>query len=70
MSQQHTRNKVVLERLLAYYEDEPDVLAEELERFLNALACQDAFGPERQWDPRGDCRDYDFDMCDVEGVDV
>lgn len=71
---QHKRNKVVLERLLAYYEDEPEILADILEGTLDMIAQDDGFGTEQQCDPRGDQRDaeqkkYFYTMYKVQGVD-
>jgi len=50
-------------------EDWETTIADALEIGLNELASEDAFGTERQCDPRGDCRDGEYSMYCVEGLD-
>lgn len=73
MTKQIQRNKVVVERLLAYCEDEgsAEVLADVLDVLLDDLRGEDFFGTEGQCDPRGDQRDdAEYSMWHVEGVDA
>ena len=70
MNIQQKRNKIVLERLLDMNENDwEDDIAEILELGLEDWAHEDGFGTERQCDPRGDGRDGDFSMWNVQGVD-
>ena len=48
--------------------DEDDI-ADILDRCLDDLASQDAFGTEQQCDPRGDFRNGDFSMWNIENID-
>lgn len=71
-NKQQKRNQAVLERLIAFSNDDKgsaDVMAEALDVMLDDLASDDFFGTERQCDPRGDCRDMHWTMGRVEGVD-
>ena len=45
------------------------MLADSLEAMLEDIACMDGFGTERQNDPRGDGRNGNWSMKNVEGVD-
>lgn len=68
---QQLRNLTVLNRLLKMNED-PDwvsTIADALDIGLSEVANDDGFGSERQMDPRGDCRDEDYSMYNVEGID-
>ena len=68
---QQLRNSTVLNRLLKMNEDQDwvDTIANALDVGLDDVASDDGFGTERQMDPRGDCRDEDYSMYNVEGVD-
>jgi hypothetical protein len=50
-------------------EDNASMFAECLEFNLNELNGEDAFGSEGQSDPRGDFRNGDWSMDNVEGID-
>ena len=72
LTKQQKRNKVVLERLIAFaneYENFADDLADDLETLLDKHAAYDCFGTEGECDPRGDQRDNCFHMKRVQGVD-
>ena len=63
----------VLERLAtlaADSEEDADMLVDSLEAMLEDIACMDGFGTERQSDPRGDGRNGNWSMKNVEGVDT
>lgn len=54
---------IVLARMIQLVNEDEDfaeILADELEPFLNSLASDDFFGTERQCDPRGDFRVYEW----------
>jgi hypothetical protein len=70
-TQQYLRNKTVLERLLEMNEDATFVndIATALDIGFDELLHDDVFGTEGQLDPRGDHRNGDFDMYNIEGVD-
>lgn len=56
---------VVLARMIQLVNEDgdfADMLAEELEPFLNDLASDDFFGTERQCDPRGDMRNKEWSI--------
>ncbi len=66
------RTVLVLERMLRMTRDDEDdaqMISDVLEGALEELAQNDAFGTERQCDPRGDGRDGDWSMSRVQGVD-
>lgn len=69
------RVTTVLERMLILVRDDSDyaaMFAGMLEDGLESLAQDDAFGTERQCDPRGDGRDagLNWSMARVQGVDA
>lgn len=69
------RVTTVLERMLAMVREDSDyatMFAQMLEGGLESLAQDDAFGTERQCDPRGDGRDAGlyWSMARVQGVDA
>ncbi len=45
---------------------DPDLYAEQLEKILDDIASQDGFGTEQQCDPRGDFRNGQWSMWNVE----
>jgi hypothetical protein len=66
------RVMLVLDRIkeiVAADEDEAQLWSEELERLLTDIHQQDGFGTEGQNDPRGDFRDGEWSMDDVQGYD-
>jgi hypothetical protein len=71
-TKQQKRNQLVLQRLIEF-SNEGNEFAKEiafgLEVMLDDLASDDFFGTERQCDPRGDCRDENWTMKKVEGID-
>lgn len=61
----------VLDRMKAMAlssEDDAEMLAEGLQDMLEDIASNDGFGTERQCDPRGDFRNGEWSMDNVEGV--
>ena len=70
----HTQKSVitVLERMIFQVRrgaDDAQVYAEVLEQILDELHGNDFFGTEGQCDPRGDFRDGDWSMTNVQGVE-
>ena len=66
------RVSTVLERMLKMVNDDADnaeMFVDYLDGMLDDLQSQDAFGTEGQCDPRGDQRNGEFHMENVEGVD-
>lgn len=72
MSKVQTRVTCVLRRLenLLDNDDDAEIIAEELETWLNDLLHDDFFGTEGQTDPRGDFRNGQWSMTRVEGIDT
>lgn len=71
-TKQQKRNQLVLERLIAFSNEDSNIakhLADALDTALDDLASDDFFGTEAQMDPRGDGRDGTWTMKLVEGVD-
>lgn len=69
---QQVRNEVVLKRLIDLSNESKEwaeELAYMLDWALDEHASNDGFGTERQMDPRGDCRNKNWTMYRVEGVD-
>lgn len=64
-----TELKDVNEFLQFIINNDEDDIADILDRCLDDLASQDAFGTEQQCDPRGDFRNGDFSMWNVEDID-
>lgn len=56
----------IIEKLKQQSENSAIEVAEKLETFLETVAEDDGFGTERQTDPRGDGRDYDYEEDDEE----
>lgn len=72
MNDTQRRVEAVLARIAASCaadEDAASMYSEALESVLDMLADEDAFGTERQNDPRGDGRNGEWSMNYVEGVD-
>lgn len=62
----------VLERITAMVkdcEDDADMFSDGLQIMLDDLQCNDGFGTEGQCDPRGDFRNGEWSMNDVEGCE-
>lgn len=73
MTKQQERTKKVLERMIALVDQDADyseMFAKALDRSLDEIGVADGFGTEGQCDPRGDFRDGDFSMWNVQGVDL
>lgn len=73
MSLTQTQKNVlkVLERItdsVRKNEDDAEMYAEELEAMLSRMHSMEAFGTEGQADPRGDFRNGEWSMDEVEGV--
>lgn len=56
-------------KLVREDEEYANMFSEGLEPLLDDYLSDDAFGTEGQNDPRGDMRDGEFSMNDVQGVD-
>ena len=56
-------------KLVREEEEYAEMFSAGLEPLLDAYLSDDAFGTEGQNDPRGDMRDGEFSMNDVQGVD-
>jgi hypothetical protein len=72
MTQNQQRVQMVLGRmnqLVEQDEDYADFFIDGLDAMLEDLMMEDAFGTEGQCDPRGDGRDGEFSMTNVQGVD-
>jgi hypothetical protein len=70
----HTQKSVatVLERITLSVKESAgaaEVYSEALDAMLDDLAMDDVFGTEGQSDPRGDFREGDWSMANVQGVD-
>lgn len=62
----------VLERMIEMTkdsEDDAEMFSDELDAMLDQIASNDGFGTEQSIDPRGDFRDDDWSMWNVQGVD-
>ena len=69
LTKQQKRNKLVLERLIKFSNEDNNTakhLADALDNFLNDLCMDDFFGTETQMDPRGDGRNGHWTMKNVE----
>jgi hypothetical protein len=66
------RLNVVFDRIkemAAEDEDDCNILLNAFDKMLSDLNCDDFFGTEGQSDPRGDFRNGEWSMFNVEGVD-
>lgn len=71
-SKQQKRNELVLQRLIAFSNEDKEAakyLVEALDNMLIDLCQDDFFGTETQMDPRGDGRNGFWTMKKVEGID-
>ena len=71
-TKQQKRNQLVLERLIAFSNENNDTakwLAAGFDDLLDDLCQDDFFGTETQMDPRGDGRNGMWSMKKVEGID-
>lgn len=73
LTKQQKRNELVLQRLIAFSNDDKNGakhLAEYLDVMLDDLCMDDFFGTETQCDPRGDGREGPWSTVKrVEGID-
>ena len=63
LTKEQVRVVAVLQKMIELTERDCDlatVFSDELEDMLEALACEDCFGTERQNDPRGDVIEFDY----------
>lgn len=71
MNKNQENVKVVLHRMLNMLEDEDyiDMFCRSLDEMLDEILHSDGFGTEGQCDPRGDFREGEWSMWNVEGAD-